>query len=81
VYQDAGVAVMVQTEVQIVVDPMEVFDGCAPSKQVCGRRFVNVFWEFIPLIDVFVIDLALIAKAIGIRTLVAPPDVLGFHVE
>ncbi len=80
-YQDAGVAVMVQTEIQIVVDPMEVFDGCTPSKQVCWRWLVNVFREFVPLVDVFVIDLALIAKAIGIRTLVAPPDVLGFHVE
>ena len=80
-HQDAGVAIVVQPEVQIVMDPVEILDGRAPPEKVRRRRLVDVLGQFVALVHVLVVNLGFVAQAVGVGPFVAPPDLLRFHVE
>ena len=63
--QEAGVFVVVEAEVQIVMDAVEVFDGGAPAEEVGGGGGVDVFGEFVADGYVLVVGLGFVAQLVG----------------
>ena len=80
-HQQAGIAVVVQPEVQIVVDAVEVLNGRAPPEQMGGRGLVNILGQLHPRRHLLVVKLFLMAQGVGLRPLVAGQDFLRRHFQ